>query len=114
MISRLRSKLTSSSLNASLQDVAKKRLELPSSSVLGMERDVQKAGTVRQANVIGEWFGLRDGGAVYPLGGFQEELSEVRRGMPSRLQAMEEEGSEAFEVSLVRILPEISMVSPVN
>ena len=51
---------------------------------------------------------------VYPLGSFQKELSEVRRGMPSCLQAVEEEGGESFEVSFVRILPKISMESPVN
>ena len=48
------------------------------------------------------------------MGSFEKELGKVRGCMPSGLQALKEEGSELFEVMLVRILPKISMERPVD
>ena len=49
-----------------------------------------------------------------PVGRLSEKTGKVGRGMPSCLQAVEEEGCERFKISFVRILPNISMESPVN
>ena len=101
-------------MEGSLAGRGEERLELPSSSILGMEGHVEKAGSVREAYFIGERFGCGDGGAIYTVGGFEKELGEIRGGMPSCLQAVEEEGGKALEISFVRILPEISMERPVD
>jgi hypothetical protein len=79
-----------------------------------MVRDVKEARTIGKANFSVERFGFGDGGAIDTVSGFEKELSEIRRGVSSSLQALEQEGSESFEVVLIRILPEISMESPIN
>ena len=48
------------------------------------------------------------------MGVFEKELGKVRGSMPLGLQALKEEGSKSFKVTLVQILPKILMESPVD